>query len=371
MSSVAGVAYTYDGDGKRVQKSNGKLYWYGMSSDALLETDLAGNNATEFIFFGGKRVVRRDSAGTVSYFFSDHLGSASVVTNASGTTIEEESDYYPWGRERVITDTLPDQNYKFTGKERDAESDLDYFVARQYSCRVGRFLSVDPFNPITDIEEDEDTEDERLKFKEYLSQPQNWNRYGYAVNNPLVFGDEDGNLPVALVPILTAGAALASSPAGQRAIQLASRYAPTVGRAIITQGQAISTAVFRLGPVVRGQTIEILRGASQAFQRFPVIDKFNFSQGIATSIKSLDVFAKSYQNMNALASRLTGFVDKLASFSGGQAPGVQIRAGQVAARVLEVIIPKGQLSPQQVQVLWRVLDYAKRKGAQVTFLQAR
>jgi len=32
LTSTAGVTYTYDGDGKRVQKSNGKLYWYGMSS---------------------------------------------------------------------------------------------------------------------------------------------------------------------------------------------------------------------------------------------------------------------------------------------------------------------------------------------------
>jgi hypothetical protein len=32
LSSTAGVNYTYDGDGERVQKSNGKIYWYGMRS---------------------------------------------------------------------------------------------------------------------------------------------------------------------------------------------------------------------------------------------------------------------------------------------------------------------------------------------------
>ncbi len=35
--------YTYDGDGRRVQKSTGKLYWYRMGSDPLAETDAAGN----------------------------------------------------------------------------------------------------------------------------------------------------------------------------------------------------------------------------------------------------------------------------------------------------------------------------------------
>lgn len=35
---------TYDGDGKRVKKSNGMLYWTGTGSDALLETDLSGKS---------------------------------------------------------------------------------------------------------------------------------------------------------------------------------------------------------------------------------------------------------------------------------------------------------------------------------------
>lgn len=30
MTSTAGVNYTYDGDGRRVEKSNGTLYWYGI-----------------------------------------------------------------------------------------------------------------------------------------------------------------------------------------------------------------------------------------------------------------------------------------------------------------------------------------------------
>jgi RHS repeat-associated protein len=66
------------------------------------------------------------------------------VTNATGGVVED-SDFYPFGGERVVTDTL-NNNYKFTGHERDGESGLDYFVARHYAFSLGRFLQPDlPF----------------------------------------------------------------------------------------------------------------------------------------------------------------------------------------------------------------------------------
>src|SRR2546427_7750828 len=73
MTSAAGVTYTGacpersrgNGDGKRVKKSNGKLYWYGMGSDPLAESDATGNITDEYIFFGGKRIARRKSTGEI------------------------------------------------------------------------------------------------------------------------------------------------------------------------------------------------------------------------------------------------------------------------------------------------------------------
>jgi hypothetical protein len=53
----------YDGDGKRVKKSIGSmgtLYWTGVSSDALAESDLSGNINAEYMFFAGMRIARRD-----------------------------------------------------------------------------------------------------------------------------------------------------------------------------------------------------------------------------------------------------------------------------------------------------------------------
>ena len=63
-----------------------------------------------------------------------------------------------------------------TGKERDAETGLDYFGARYYSGAQGRFTSVDPIGIM----------------KQKLMDPQQWNAYGYARNNPLKFMDPTG-----------------------------------------------------------------------------------------------------------------------------------------------------------------------------------
>jgi RHS repeat-associated protein len=64
----------------------------------------------------------------------------------------------------------------FTGKERDAESGLDYFGARYYGSALGRFTSPDPKQITTQRRLD----------------PQQWNAYAYTRNNPLQFVDPDG-----------------------------------------------------------------------------------------------------------------------------------------------------------------------------------
>src|SRR5262249_8948052 len=100
LKTAGGGTYTYNGDGERVKKSNGTLYW---GTGPLLESDLSGNLLREFIVANGRRIARRDiSGGAVYYYFSDKLGSADVVTNSSGT-IQNESDYFPYGGERVYS----------------------------------------------------------------------------------------------------------------------------------------------------------------------------------------------------------------------------------------------------------------------------
>ena len=68
---------------------------------------------------------------------------------------------------------------KFTQKERDIETGLDYFGARYYASTQGRFTSVDPAN-ITG---------------RHVVNPQRWNLYVYVNNNPLALFDPDGRDP--------------------------------------------------------------------------------------------------------------------------------------------------------------------------------
>jgi RHS repeat-associated protein len=63
-----------------------------------------------------------------------------------------------------------------TGKERDTESGLDYFGARYYGSSMGRFMSPDPLGP----------------WVANAADPQSWNMYAYAGNNPLVNTDPTG-----------------------------------------------------------------------------------------------------------------------------------------------------------------------------------
>jgi hypothetical protein len=90
MATVAGVTYDYDADGVRVEKSSGTMYWPGPGGETLAETNLAGNINEEYVYFNGQRIARVDRpSGTVHYYYSNHLGSASVITDGLGVWIPQ------------------------------------------------------------------------------------------------------------------------------------------------------------------------------------------------------------------------------------------------------------------------------------------
>jgi hypothetical protein len=65
-----------------------------------------------------------------------------------------------------------------------------------------------------------------------------------------------------------------------------------------------------------------------------------------------------------LASKLSGFVDKLASFSGGAFSGAEVSGAQITGRVLKLAVPEGVSGAQQA-VISRVTAAAAQKGVQV------
>jgi RHS repeat-associated protein len=181
-NSQFAYTYFYDGDGNRVQKcdanpctsgtTTGLLYWLGVGGEVLDESSRTGTMQEEYVYFDGQRIARRDVAtNDAHYYFSNHLGSSSVITDSSGN-VQEQTDFFPYGG---IAYTIGgDENrYKFTGKERDSESSLDNFGARYFASTMGRFLSPDPISGT-------------------LANPQSLNRYVYVFNNPLTLTDPTG-----------------------------------------------------------------------------------------------------------------------------------------------------------------------------------
>jgi RHS repeat-associated protein len=78
---------------------------------------------------------------TTNYYHGDHLGSSRQMTTVNGYPTWSAT-FLPFGQEWNPQITV--NNYKFTGNERDAESQLDHTWFRQNSSSLGRFSSPTP-----------------------------------------------------------------------------------------------------------------------------------------------------------------------------------------------------------------------------------
>ena len=115
----------------------------------------------------------------IYYLYTDHLGSLTAVEDHTGQTVREFS-YDPWGRRRDPADlnnydVTPDPLFTrgFTGHEHIDAFRLINMNGRIYDPRLARFLSPDNYVQIPDI-------------------TQNFNRYSYCLNNPLIYIDPGG-----------------------------------------------------------------------------------------------------------------------------------------------------------------------------------
>jgi len=130
---------------------------------------------------GGGGTVPPSAIPRMLFYHLDHLGSPRIITNESGGILRDNHGvevgrhhYMPFGEELPLIDQASSNTRQFTGHERDAESGLDYMLARYHSSSLGRFMAVDPDNDTT------------------LEDPQSWNRYAYVRNNPISFLDPSG-----------------------------------------------------------------------------------------------------------------------------------------------------------------------------------
>jgi RHS repeat-associated protein len=164
------AVYDYDGDGRRVKQVK-------TAGTTLFAYDASGNLAAEY------STETVPATPPTTYPLLDHLGSirAEVPENGSmqQTTLH---DYLPFGEELLAGRTaawggMSGIKLRFTGKERDTETGLDYFGARYFSSAQGRFTSPDPSHDGV-----------------RMDNPQTWNRYSYVLDNPLELTDPTGEL---------------------------------------------------------------------------------------------------------------------------------------------------------------------------------
>jgi RHS repeat-associated protein len=163
--------FLYDGDGnmvKKIKTDGSKTIYVG----GIYEVDKNSGGSvtgtkTYYPAAGAMRV-----GSTLYYVLKDHLGSASVVTNTSGTIVGEDR-FYPFGETRFTTGTMFTDKL-FTGQREITGLGIYHYGARFYSPKLGRFLSADTIVPDS-------------------YNPQYLNRFSYVLNNPLRYTDPTGH----------------------------------------------------------------------------------------------------------------------------------------------------------------------------------
>ena len=187
---------------------------------------------------------------------TDLAGNIRLSTDEAGTPTAPVIDYTPFGE--IIGASCngggdPTLSPKFQGKLRDPKTCLDDFGARDYYMVTGRFQSVDPVLPVETA----------------LRDPQQWNRYAYDRNNPLIYTDPDGRevrgdeeCPACPAAIAAAAAPEATAAVTATVVATARVWGPTLVNA--AQALALKAAQFFSSPT--GQEViqagaELVTGA--------------------------------------------------------------------------------------------------------------
>jgi RHS repeat-associated protein len=139
-------SYGYDGNGKRVKKSeSGTTTYYVISSvlGSAMEVTSAGVQRA-YVMSGSSVVAQLNPNSSFYWLHLDHLGPGRKMTDSSGNVVYR-AEFDPWGKLTYEWSSPGNLNTrKFTGYERDAATNLDYAQTRMYSSEWGRFLSPDP-----------------------------------------------------------------------------------------------------------------------------------------------------------------------------------------------------------------------------------
>ena len=292
-SNGPATTYAYDGHGHRIKK-------------------MSGTATTVYVYDVFQRLVGEYStqspvlAGT-TFLSTDHLGNIRAVTDGNGS-VKSRHDYLPFGEEiepfvgnraAVPGYAAPDGiTQRFTGKERDSETGLDYFLARHYYSAQGRFTSADA-----------------KIIPSRLADPQSVNRYTSTRNNPLTLIDPDGRDWVSAFiasnrynPLqLLYGHAVSDITTGIRqhdGLAIASGVAETVRN---TAGVIVGGASIGMGAGYVATNPTVISAASNALTRQGAIRVgVGAALNVSTTYFTAKVEGRSVSGMEYLYSGATG-----------------------------------------------------------------
>jgi RHS repeat-associated protein len=192
-------------------RKNGALLYASNVSPTyplLVDTALYSSGAT----LTNAMIYTGAVTSTLHWLITDQLGTPRMILDQSGALANiKRHDYLPFGEELFVptSNRTAAEGYAsgdgirqhFTAKERDVETQLDYFLARYYSSAQGRFTSPDEFTGGPDelYSFGEDASANPTFYADIMN-PQSLNKYHYSLNNPLRYMDPDGHDPEAPQP---------------------------------------------------------------------------------------------------------------------------------------------------------------------------
>jgi hypothetical protein len=118
----------------------------------------------------------------------------------------------------------------------------------------------------------------------------------------------------------------------------------------------LDAAAWKRGWAARGRYFEERLGRT-LHENFPAIDKI--PDGIATSIKSIDLKAATYQNAAGLTGRLQKYVNEVSEFVGDSLGNDIVRPSDIKGRALSLAVPRGSMTATQKAVIENVRRWAR------------
>jgi len=141
------VTFRYDPFGRRIQKSSpsGTTNYLYDGGDIVEEADSAGSAVARYTQGPGvDRPLSEFRSSAASYYDADGLESITSLTTASSTTGASYA-YDAFGNLSAASTGSLTNPFRYTGREFDSETGLDFYRARYFDQDVGRFISEDPY----------------------------------------------------------------------------------------------------------------------------------------------------------------------------------------------------------------------------------